>query len=79
MIKKECRFQKELNKAIQQYADLFCEGNFNLAVRQLCKKGLNDDARIKNLVDLNNGLTLEIEIERSFNKALQADNDKLRR
>ena len=35
------------------------------------------DARIKNLVDLNNGLTLEIEIERSFNKALQADNDRL--
>ena len=35
------------------------------------------DARIKKLIDLNNGLTLEIEIEKSFNKALQADNDRL--
>ena len=35
------------------------------------------DARIKNLVDLNSGLTIEIEIEKSFNKALQADNDRL--
>ena len=35
------------------------------------------DARIKNLVDLNDGLTIEIEIEKSFNKALQADNDRL--
>lgn len=43
MIKKECRFQEELNEAIQQYADSFCEGNFNMAVRQLCNKGLNDE------------------------------------
>jgi len=35
------------------------------------------DARIKNLVDLNSGLTIEIKIEKSFNKALQADNDRL--
>jgi hypothetical protein len=35
------------------------------------------DARIKNLVDLNDGLTIEVEIEKSFNKALQADNDRL--
>jgi len=35
------------------------------------------DAKIKNLVDLNDGLTIEIEIEKSFNKALQADNDRL--
>ena len=35
------------------------------------------DARIKNLVDLNDGLTIEIEIEKSFNKALQADKDRL--
>ena len=35
------------------------------------------DAKIKNLVDLNDGLTIEIEIEKSFNKALQADKDRL--
>jgi len=35
------------------------------------------DARIKNLVDLNDGLTIEVEIEKSFNKALQADKDRL--
>ena len=27
--------------AIQEYADLFCEGNFSMAVRQLIKKGLS--------------------------------------
>ena len=43
MIKKEVRFQEALNIAIQEYADLFCEGNFNLAVRQLIKKGLTCD------------------------------------
>jgi len=26
--------------AIQKYADLHFEGNFNMAVRQLCSKGL---------------------------------------
>jgi hypothetical protein len=31
---------KDLDKSIQEYADLFCEGNFSLAVRQLIKKGL---------------------------------------
>ena len=36
---------KGLEKAIQEYADLFCEGNFNLAVRQLTKKGI--DAKLK--------------------------------
>lgn len=40
MIKKECGFQKELNIAIQEYADLYCEGVFTLAVRQLARKGL---------------------------------------
>lgn len=49
MIKKECRFQDELNEAIQEFADLFCEGNFNLAVRQLCKKGLSNDNKETNL------------------------------
>ncbi len=33
---------KGLDKAIQEYADLFCEGNFSLAVRQLINKGLSD-------------------------------------
>jgi hypothetical protein len=33
---------KEMEKQIQDYADLFCEGNFNMAVRQLTKKGLNN-------------------------------------
>ena len=31
---------KGMDKAIQEYADLFCEGNFSLAVRQLIGKGL---------------------------------------
>jgi hypothetical protein len=33
---------KDMDKAIQEYADLFCEGNFSMAVRQLIKKGLNN-------------------------------------
>ena len=33
---------KGMVKEIQDYADLFCEGNFNMAVRQLTKKGLNN-------------------------------------
>ena len=33
---------KDMVEAIQEYADLFCEGNFNMAVRQLIKKGLAD-------------------------------------
>jgi hypothetical protein len=32
---------KGMEKYIQEYADLFCEGNFGLAVRQLAAKGLN--------------------------------------
>ena len=31
---------KSMDRAIQEYADLFCEGNFSLAVRQLIAKGL---------------------------------------
>ena len=31
---------KNLVGAIQAYADKHCEGNFNMAVRQLVKKGL---------------------------------------
>ena len=31
---------KDTTKAIQEYADLYCEGNFGLAVRQLVIKGL---------------------------------------
>jgi len=33
----------DMDKAIQEYADLFCEGNFSMAVRQLIKKGLSDE------------------------------------
>lgn len=40
MIRKEIQFQEELAKAIQEYADSFCEGNFNMAVRMLTKKGM---------------------------------------
>lgn len=40
-MKKVIDFDKDLQKAIQDYADLFCEGNFNMAVRQLTKKGIN--------------------------------------
>jgi len=42
-MKKVIDFDKDLQKAIQGYADLFCEGNFNMAVRQLTKKGLSDE------------------------------------
>lgn len=39
--KKEINFHDvELVKAIQLYADENTEGNFNLAVRQLCKTGV---------------------------------------
>ena len=31
---------KELWQAVQDYADINCEGNFSLASRQLIKKGL---------------------------------------
>ena len=31
---------KGMELAIQEYADLFCEGNFSMAVRQLISKGL---------------------------------------
>ena len=37
---------------------------------------LGDDIR-KKLVDDNKTLTLEVETEKAFNKALQADNDRL--
>lgn len=40
MIKVECGFPVDLKKAIQEYADLFCEGNFRLAIRQLSRIGL---------------------------------------
>lgn len=31
---------KGMELAIQEYADLFCEGNFSMAVRQLVAKGI---------------------------------------
>ena len=40
---------KGLEKAIQEYADLFCEGNFGLAVRLLIKEGLSDEANISTI------------------------------
>lgn len=42
MIRKEIKFNEDLQKSIQEHADLFYDGNFNMAVRQLVKKGLND-------------------------------------
>lgn len=44
----KCRMRKKRIKdkadksdhAIQEYADLFCDGNFNLAKEQLTQKGL---------------------------------------
>jgi len=30
---------KGLEKSIQEHADLFCEGDFSMAARQLMKKG----------------------------------------
>ena len=40
MIKKEIGFTVELKIAIQEYADINCDGNFNMAVRQLIRSGL---------------------------------------
>lgn len=40
VIRKEIKFDDNLAKSIQEYADLFYEGNFNMAVRQLAFKGL---------------------------------------
>ena len=37
----------ELAKAIQEYADLYCEGNFSMAFRQLAKKGLDKKGEMK--------------------------------
>ena len=42
-MKKVIDFDGDLQKSIQEYADLFCEGNFNMAVRQLTKKGLSNE------------------------------------
>lgn len=33
---------KGLEVSIQEYADLFCDGNFSMAVRQLIKGALKD-------------------------------------
>ncbi len=33
---------KGLEVSIQEYADLFCDGNFNMAVRQLIKGALKN-------------------------------------
>ena len=34
---------KDLDVAIQEYADLYCDGNFSQAVRQLTKRALKND------------------------------------
>ena len=34
---------KSLLDDVKAYADKYCEGNFNLAVRQLVKKGLSHE------------------------------------
>lgn len=33
----------DLDRAIQEYADLYCDGNFSMAFRQLAQKGLNNE------------------------------------
>ena len=38
-VKKLINF-KDLEKAIKDYADKFCEGNYSLAVRELVREGL---------------------------------------
>jgi hypothetical protein len=40
-MKKNIDFSNELLKAIQEYADLYCRGNFTVAVNQLSRKGLS--------------------------------------
>lgn len=40
MIRKQLTIQPELAKAIQTHADLYFDGNFNMAVRSLCRGGL---------------------------------------
>lgn len=39
---------KDLQKCVQKYADKYHEGNFNLAVRQLVKLGMNAKPKLKN-------------------------------
>ncbi len=38
---------KDLYDKVKKYADDNCEGNFNLAVRQLIKKGLENNLKKK--------------------------------
>jgi len=45
--KKEINFGDDLVLAIQAYADVYCEGNFNLAVRQLTRSGLMSEQNVK--------------------------------
>lgn len=40
MIRKEIKFNDDLAKEIQEHADLFYEGNFNMSVRVLSRTGL---------------------------------------
>ena len=40
MIYKRLGFYLDLERKIQEYADEYCEGNFNLAVRKLSKQAL---------------------------------------
>jgi hypothetical protein len=42
-MKKLINFKNMVN-VIQEYADVHCEGNFSLAVRQLILKGLRNES-----------------------------------
>ena len=42
-MKKNIDFSEELLNKIQRYADLYCRGNFTLAVEHLTKKGLSNE------------------------------------
>jgi hypothetical protein len=46
--KKEVGFTPHQLKEIQSYANDNYDGNFNMAVRQLVKKGLTNDSRPNN-------------------------------
>ena len=45
MARREIRISEEFEKAIQEYADLYCDGNFSMALRQLAKKGLETNSK----------------------------------
>ena len=42
-MKKNIDFKEDQAERIQAYADMYCRGNFTLAVEHLVRKGLNNE------------------------------------